>query len=156
MYPSVTFVGRCFVDKGVRIIATGGSPVILRDCHVARAVTIEAGIGAAIDLSADYVGPRSVVVSQASITVGPGTKIAEMVVIRDADHDHARPLSDMAFVSEPIVIGEDVWVGAGAAVLKGVRIGDHATVAAGSVVTRDVVAGSTVGGVPGRDLHLRD
>jgi acetyltransferase-like isoleucine patch superfamily enzyme len=48
--------------------------------------------------------------------------------------------------TKPVVIGNDVWVGIGAIILKGVRIGDGATVAPGAVVTRDVPAGAVAAG----------
>jgi len=53
-------------------------------------------------------------------------------------------------VVEPVVIEDDVVVGIGAIILKGVRIGAGASVCAGSVVTSDVPAGSTVAGNPAR------
>lgn len=46
------------------------------------------------------------------------------------------------------VIGNDVWVGAAAIILKGVRIGDGAVVAAGAVVTKDVAPYAVVGAIP--------
>lgn len=52
--------------------------------------------------------------------------------------------------SRPVVIEDDVWIGIGAIVLKGVRIGRSARVAAGAVVTRDVPDGATVAGNPAR------
>jgi acetyltransferase-like isoleucine patch superfamily enzyme len=53
-------------------------------------------------------------------------------------------------VTKPIIIGPDVWIGAGAMVLKGVSIGAHAVVGAGSVVTRDVPPWAVVAGNPAR------
>ena len=57
----------------------------------------------------------------------------------------------------PIVIGDHVWIGTNAIVLKGVTIGDGAVIAAGAVVTRDVPAHSLAAGVPARvirsDVH---
>jgi acetyltransferase-like isoleucine patch superfamily enzyme len=52
----------------------------------------------------------------------------------------------------PIHIGSDVFIGAGAIVLPGTRIGDRVIVAAGSVVTKSIPAGSVVGGNPARWL----
>lgn len=50
----------------------------------------------------------------------------------------------------PIVVGRNVWIGAGATVLPGVTIGDDAVVAAGAVVTADVPPAVLVAGVPAR------
>lgn len=54
-----------------------------------------------------------------------------------------------------IIIGNDVWVGAGAIILSGVNIGDGAIVAAGAVVTHDVPAYSIVGGNPAKVIRFR-
>ena len=56
----------------------------------------------------------------------------------------------------PVVIGDRVWVGTRAVILKGVSIGDGAVVAAGAVVTSDVPAGAVVGGVPARVIGRAD
>ena len=55
-------------------------------------------------------------------------------------------------VSKPIKIGNHVWIGQRATVLKGVTIGDGAVIAAGSIVTRDVPPHSLVGGIPAKVL----
>jgi acetyltransferase-like isoleucine patch superfamily enzyme len=55
----------------------------------------------------------------------------------------------------PIVIGDDVWIGAGAVILKGVTIGDRSVVGAGAVVTKDVPTDVVVAGNPARVVkHL--
>ncbi|EGQ8234758.1 acyltransferase [Vibrio parahaemolyticus] len=60
-------------------------------------------------------------------------------------------------VNNPVIIGSNVQIGAGAIVLSGVNIGDHVIVAAGSVVTKDIPSNSVVAGCPAkkiRDLNL--
>ena len=53
------------------------------------------------------------------------------------------------------VVGNDVWIGYRALILPGVRIGDGAIIAAGSVVTRDVPPYTVVGGNPARPIRAR-
>ncbi len=78
---------------------------------------------------------------------------------RFVDHDHGIAngtlMRDQPEVRTPIVLGDDVWIGCNCVVLKGVTIGDGAVIAAGSVVTKPVPAGSIVGGVPARLLRMR-
>ena len=52
-----------------------------------------------------------------------------------------------------IRIGSHVWIGGGVQILSGVTIGDHAVIAAGSVVTRDIPPNVLAGGVPCRILR---
>jgi acetyltransferase-like isoleucine patch superfamily enzyme len=54
-----------------------------------------------------------------------------------------------------IIIEDDVWIGANAIILKGVRVGIGSVVAAGSVVTKDVPSFSIVGGVPAKVIKMR-
>ena len=53
----------------------------------------------------------------------------------------------------PIQLGKNVWIGSNSTILQGVTIGDNAIVAAGSVVTKDVLANTIVGGVPARYIR---
>ncbi len=53
-------------------------------------------------------------------------------------------------ISEPVIIGDNVWIGANSTILPGVRIGNMSVVAAGSVVTKDVPDHVLVAGVPAR------
>jgi len=54
---------------------------------------------------------------------------------------------------KPVEIGSDVWVGGGAMILPGVRIGSRAVIGAGSVVTRDVPEGVFAAGNPCRVIR---
>jgi acetyltransferase-like isoleucine patch superfamily enzyme len=104
-----------------------------------------------IGIGDDVVFSRGVhVVSYARISIGAGTMIGEYSSVRDANHsrDGDGSMRDGDHFASPITIGRNVWIGRGVTILPGVSIGDHATVAANAVVTRDVIAGVTVAGVP--------
>lgn len=84
------------------------------------------------------------------ITIGENALIGPQVVIRDSDN-HTPPGGGP--MTAPVHIGNRVWIGQRAMILKGVSIGDGAVIAAGAVVTRDVPARTMVGGVPARVLR---
>jgi acetyltransferase-like isoleucine patch superfamily enzyme len=81
------------------------------------------------------------------ITIGSGVLIASHVVITSRAHPVELPRYGVA-EDAPVVIEDDVWIGAGAIVLPGVTVGRGAIVAAGAVVTRSVAPGTIVTGVP--------
>ena len=86
-----------------------------------------------------------------AVAIGAKTQIGPGVQILAADHprDAAERAGGLEF-GRPISIGANVWIGGGAIILPGVRIGDDALVGAGAVVTRDVPPGATVVGNPAR------
>lgn len=83
-----------------------------------------------------------------TIEIGRGCAIGRDVVIRSYDGHNI--LKDGYKISEPIKIGNHVWIGQGAQILKGVNIGDGSVIAAGAVVTKDVAPYTAVGGVPAK------
>ncbi len=70
------------------------------------------------------------------------------------DHDH--DTVNGGFVSAPIKIGDNVWIGANSVILKGVTIGNNAIIAAGSIVTKDVPANAIVGGCPAKVIRYKE
>jgi maltose O-acetyltransferase len=93
-----------------------------------------------------------VVLDVVGVTIGDGTQIGPYVQILTADHprDPRQRALGLEF-GRPIHIGRNVWIGGGAIILPGLRVGDGAVIGAGSVVTRDVPADVTVMGNPARD-----
>lgn len=94
-----------------------------------------------------------------SVTIGANCMLAPRVYILDVDHvfsSREMPIASQGYRSLPIFIEDDVWVGAYAVILKGVRIGRGAIVAAHSVVTKDVAEYTVVGGVPARVIAERE
>lgn len=92
-----------------------------------------------------------------AVTIGDSTQIGPSVQILTADHPRDAALRKTgAEFGKPIVTGKNVWIGGGAVILPGVTVGDDAIIGAGSVVTRDVLNGTTVIGNPARPLRWFD
>ena len=92
------------------------------------------------------------------ITIGDGVLIGPHAYI--TDFDHVIPAIPGTAIGRegacaPVRIGNHVWIGANAVILKGVTIHDGAVIAAGAVVTKDVPAMAIAGGVPARVLKTR-
>jgi acetyltransferase-like isoleucine patch superfamily enzyme len=88
------------------------------------------------------------------ISIGDHTLIGDQCVIYDTDFHQVHPGSEPRV--SPITIGRNVWIGRGAFILPGVMIGDHAVVAAASVVTKDVPPRTVVGGSPAHEISTFD
>lgn len=92
------------------------------------------------------------------LQIGNGVRIASHVSIVGFNHgfdDIDTPIFRQPLTSKGITIEDDVWIGANAVVLDGVRIGRGAIIAAGAVVSQDIPAYAIVGGVPARVLKSR-
>ncbi|WP_298967620.1 acyltransferase [uncultured Methylobacterium sp.] len=92
------------------------------------------------------------------IVIGSHVMIGGMVSIYGFNHGHARldvPMNLQGHTTQGIAIEDDVWIGANAVIVDGVRIGAHSIVAGGAVVTKDVPPYSVVGGNPARIVKDR-
>jgi tetrahydrodipicolinate N-acetyltransferase len=128
--------GRVGLQRGVRIVVDSG----------------RLSIGAGTNVN----GLGTKILCAESVTIGAGCTFSWEVQVLDNDF-HAITVDGVAQPSRaPVVIGDRVWVGTRAVVLKGVTIGDGAVVAAGAVVNRDVPAGAVVAGVPARVVGSAD
>ena len=96
--------------------------------------------------------------SGSSVTVGAHALFAAQVYLVGGGHEfesHDAAVVDQPRTSRGILLGDNVWLGAGAKVLDGVRIGSHAVVGANAVVTADLPEGAIAAGVPARVLRVR-
>lgn len=115
------------------------------------------GVGDVQIGSNSLVGIGSVVIGPVSI--GSDVIIAQHVVMSGLNHGYQAidvPIRQQAVSRKQIVIEDDCWIGANVTITAGVRIGRHSVVAGGSVVTRDVLPYSVVGGNPARVLKYYD
>ncbi len=92
--------------------------------------------------------------ARGGIKIGDNVSISHYVRLVTGSHN----VQDAIFpvVLKPIVIEDSVWIGIGATVLQGVKIGRGAIICAGSVVTKDVPEFTIVGGVPARVIKSRN
>ena len=113
-----------------------GGDLDVDSCTLEPGVRFELYPGSKIRIGKGVYLNRNVhIVAAAEVSIAWGTKIGWDVVIMDSDlHGHSgRPT-----MAKPVVIEENVWIGCRAVILKGVRIGRGAVIAAGAIVTRDV------------------
>ncbi len=87
------------------------------------------------------------------VCIGNHVNLAQGITVSALNHnfeDTSIRIDEQGISTKPVVIGDDVWIGANAVILPGVTIGKHCVVAAGAVVTKDVPDNSLVGGVPAK------
>ena len=136
-------------ERGVFEIGAGGVCAVTGQVRVARSCKVYVAGRLALG-AGTYVNPGTFIFARESVTIGSGCAISWNCSICDDDfHD----FSLTGATSAPIRIGDRVWIGMNATIVKGVTVGDGAVVAAGSVVVRDVPAGALVGGNPARVLR---
>jgi acetyltransferase-like isoleucine patch superfamily enzyme len=111
------------------------------------------------------IGQKTVLGQECTISAYKHVRIGEQCVIADRamfiDFDHGsaeveRPIRQQGIYKRDVDVGSNVWIGYGACILRGVRVGDNAVIGTNSVVTRDVPANAVVGGVPARILRMRE
>ncbi|MEC5218592.1 acetyltransferase-like isoleucine patch superfamily enzyme [Actimicrobium sp. GrIS 1.19] len=153
--PLVSLAPKSYISLGEKVSLCSVSeytalgvnhPVILRTLRPA----------ARIEIGADTGISGATICAAIRVTVGSGCLFGANVVVTDTDFHalkatnrrHNDNVEDIA--SRPVSIGNNVFLGTGAIVLKGVVIGDNAVIGAGSIVTRDIPANSIVAGNPAR------
>ena len=97
------------------------------------------------------IGLHNTIIGPAEI--GNNVNLAQGITVTALNHnfsDSNKRIDEQGVSTTPVTIEDDVWIGANAVVLPGVKIGNHCVVAAGAVVTKDVPPHSLVAGVPAK------
>lgn len=123
----------------------GEQSVIESFCCINNAVgDVTIGDHTRIGIHSTIIGP---------VCIGSHVHLAQGITVTALNHrydDKKRRIDEQGVSTQPVVISDDVWIGANAVILPGVTIGRHAVVAAGAVVTKDVPDYCIVGGVPAK------
>lgn len=85
-------------------------------------------------------GYNCILVAREHIRIGKGVTCGPNVLIYDHDHDFRGDpkMNGERFITREVVIGDNVWIGAGSIILRGTRIGDNCVIGAGSVVRGEI------------------
>jgi acetyltransferase-like isoleucine patch superfamily enzyme len=111
------------------------------------------------------IGEKTVIGQECTISAYQRVRIGEQCVIADRamfiDFDHGvveveRPIRVQGIYKRDVEVGSNVWVGYGACILRGVRVGDNSIIGTNAVVTKDVPANAVVAGAPGRVVRMRE
>lgn len=145
------------VDGRYPVLVTAGSITCGRLFLRCKTIPVELGAGKDGSLVLGdhvFINSGSTVVANHSIVVGDNCLIGDLVAIYDCDYHPIEPSRPIR--SAPVRLGANVWVGRSATILPGVTIGDHAVIAAGSVVTGDVPARTLMAGIPAQPVRTLD
>lgn len=142
-HPSVQNEGTLIIGDRVRLIST----IATLEISVGPDGTLEIGDQAFINYGSS-IGATKLV------RIGPRCNIGSHVMMIDNDFHRLEPERRLELPpSAPIVLEENVWLGSRVIVLRGVTIGAHSVVGAGSIVVGDVPARSLAVGVPARVIR---
>lgn len=139
------------IEKGCSIKCTKGSKLIIKNSTIGAGTCIIADHGGEISIEDAFIGRNCVIVAREKICIAPNCQIAEMVVIRDQNHNFGNPnltIAAQGFTVVPISIENNVWLGAKVTVLAGSHIGANTVVGANAVVKGTLDANAVYVGVP--------
>lgn len=152
----IRFGRDCFVSPDAALFAEPHREIVFGDrCTIGAQAFVHGPLTTGDDVSIN----SGVFIDggRAGVQLGRGTRIAAHAKLFAFDHGFApdERILEQKVRSRGIVVGEDVWIAAGAGITDGVTLGNHSLVAMGAIVTKDVPAYAVVGGVPAKILGDR-
>src|SRR3954451_6436565 len=152
--------GLCFVGPGVELEIGKDAVVRLgRWSWIGHGTKIRAHEGE-VEIGAKTVlGQECTISCFQHVSIGRECIVADRVMLIDFDHgvvEVERPIRHQGIYKRDVRVGHNVWIGYGAAFLRGVTVGDNSVVGTYTVVNKDVPANAVVAGVPVRLLRMRE
>lgn len=143
-----------YIGKGVEISAENGFVHLGKMAYISDRVTLQCTKNGVITIGERcFINKNTMVVAHGNITIGKNTLVADSVSIFDHDHatsDPSKELSEQGYIIEPIIVGENVWIGSHVVICRGVHIGDRAVVGACAMVNKDLPSMTLSCGVPAK------
>ena len=138
------------LGRHVRIRALRGGHIQIGDrVEIGEGTSILSQAGATIIIGDDvFISGMCIIAAAERIQIGCASMIAEMVCIRDHDHDPDSPPRSGAVLRAPVRIGDRCWIGSKASIVRGGQVGEESVVGAHALVNRAIPAGCIAAGVP--------
>jgi acetyltransferase-like isoleucine patch superfamily enzyme len=151
--------GLAFIGPGV-ILEIGKNARIEfgRWCWVGHGTKIRAHEGVVSIGAKTVMGQECTISAFQRVSIGRECVIADRVMFIDFDHgvvEVERPIRQQGIYKRDVNVGNNVWIGYGACILRGVTVGDNSIIGTNAVVTKDVPPNSVVGGVPAKLIRKR-
>ena len=152
--------GICFVCPNVELeVGPGATLSIGRWAWIGHGSKIRVHEGEVSIGAKSVLGQECTISAYQHISIGRECIIADRVMLIDFDHgvvEVERPIRLQGIYKRDVEVGNNVWIGYGACVLRGVSIADNSIVGTSAVVTRDVPENSIVAGIPARVIRTRE
>jgi acetyltransferase-like isoleucine patch superfamily enzyme len=152
--------GLCFVCPGVQLeLGRRATLSIGRWAWIGHGSKLRVHEGSVSIGAKTVMGQECTISAYQHVSIGRECILADRVMLIDFDHgvvEVERPIRLQGIYKRDVRVGNNVWVGYGACILRGVTVGDNAILGTSAVVTRDVPDNAVVGGIPARTIRMRD
>ena len=152
--------GLAFVGPGVTFEIKPGARLVLgRWSWIGHDTKIRVHEGEVCIGAKTVLGQECTISAFKHVSIGRECILADRVMLIDFDHgvvETDRPVREQGIYKRDVRVGNNVWIGYGAAFLRGVTVGDNSVIGTYAVVSRDVPANAVAGGVPVRVIRMRD
>jgi acetyltransferase-like isoleucine patch superfamily enzyme len=152
--------GIAFVCPGVQFEIGRDARVVLgRWSWLGHGTKVRAHEGEVVIGAKSVLGQECTISAYQRVSIGRECIVADRVMLIDFDHgvvEVERPIRLQGIYKRDVEVGNNVWIGYGACILRGVSVGDNSVIGTNAVVAKDVPAHAIVGGVPARIIRMRE
>jgi acetyltransferase-like isoleucine patch superfamily enzyme len=152
--------GLCFVCRGVTFEIGRDARVVLgRWSWLGHGTKVRAHEGEIAIGAKTVLGQECTISAYQHVSIGRECIVADRVMLIDFDHgvvEVERPIRLQGIYKRDVRVGNNVWLGYGACILRGVTVGDNAVIGTNAVVAKDVPENAVAGGVPAKVIRMRE